>query len=56
MSSKLREVPFSFTWGGEWEIEQSMVSGGHWYDMAEEHKGVLIYTEHRYYGQSVPTT
>ncbi|XP_016994833.2 thymus-specific serine protease [Drosophila takahashii] len=42
--------------GGEWEIEQSMVSAGHWYDMAEEHKGVLVYTEHRFYGQSVPTS
>ncbi|EDV48495.1 putative serine protease K12H4.7 [Drosophila erecta] len=42
--------------GGEWEIEKSMVSAGHWYDMAEEHKGVLVYTEHRYYGQSVPTS
>ncbi|XP_068153452.1 putative serine protease K12H4.7 [Drosophila tropicalis] len=42
--------------GGEWEIEDSMVSAGHWYDMAAEHKGVLIYTEHRYYGESIPTT
>ncbi|XP_052834614.1 putative serine protease K12H4.7 [Drosophila gunungcola] len=42
--------------GGEWEIEPSMVSAGHWYDMAAEHKGVLVYTEHRYYGQSVPTS
>ncbi|XP_039151565.1 putative serine protease K12H4.7 [Drosophila simulans] len=42
--------------GGEWEIEESMVSAGHWYDMAQEHKGVLVYTEHRYYGQSVPTS
>ncbi|XP_017103303.2 thymus-specific serine protease [Drosophila bipectinata] len=42
--------------GGEWTIESSMVSAGHWYDLAQEHKGVLVYTEHRYYGQSVPTT
>lgn len=42
--------------GGEWEIEESMVSAGHWYDMAQEHNGVLVYTEHRYYGQSIPTS
>ncbi|XP_034486004.1 thymus-specific serine protease [Drosophila innubila] len=41
--------------GGEWEAQPSMISAGHWYDMAKEHKGLLIYTEHRYYGESVPT-
>lgn len=41
--------------GGEWEAEPGMISKGHWYDMAKEHKGLLIYTEHRYYGKSVPT-
>ncbi|ALC46986.1 CG18493 [Drosophila busckii] len=41
--------------GGEWEAEPGMLTKSHWYDMAKQHKGVLIYTEHRYYGASVPT-
>ncbi|EDW68117.1 thymus-specific serine protease [Drosophila virilis] len=41
--------------GGEWEASPGMIQQGHWYDMAKEHNGVLIYTEHRYYGESVPT-
>ncbi|EDV98620.1 putative serine protease K12H4.7 [Drosophila grimshawi] len=41
--------------GGEWEVSPGMIEKGHWYDLAKEHKGLLIYTEHRYYGNSVPT-
>ncbi|XP_030374872.1 putative serine protease K12H4.7 [Scaptodrosophila lebanonensis] len=40
--------------GGEWEISQGRITGGHMYDMAKEHNGLLAYTEHRYYGQSRP--
>ncbi|XP_034116287.2 putative serine protease K12H4.7 [Drosophila albomicans] len=42
--------------GGEWEASSGMILQGHWYDMAKEHQGLLLYTEHRYYGQSVPTS
>lgn len=41
--------------GGEWEISAGMISGGHFYDLAREHKAILYYTEHRYYGQTRPT-
>ncbi|KAM8704255.1 hypothetical protein ACLKA7_008799 [Drosophila subpalustris] len=40
--------------GGEWEISQGRITGGHMYDMASEHNGLLAYTEHRYYGESKP--
>ncbi|XP_034665533.1 putative serine protease K12H4.7 [Drosophila subobscura] len=40
--------------GGEWEISAGRITGGHIYDMAKEHNGLLAYTEHRYYGQSKP--
>ncbi|XP_034117630.1 putative serine protease K12H4.7 [Drosophila nasuta] len=40
--------------GGEWAISTGYVTGGHMYDMAKEHKGLLAYTEHRYYGESKP--
>lgn len=40
--------------GGEWTISKGSISGGHLYDMAEEHNGLLAYTEHRYYGESKP--
>ncbi|XP_020814042.1 putative serine protease K12H4.7 [Drosophila serrata] len=40
--------------GGEWEISSGRITGGHIYDMAKEHNGLLAYTEHRYYGQSKP--
>lgn len=41
--------------GGEWRISSGWVTGGHTYDMAEEFHGTIIYTEHRYYGESHPT-
>ncbi|EDV98619.1 thymus-specific serine protease [Drosophila grimshawi] len=40
--------------GGEWEIEPSPITAGHWVDIASEHNGSLVYTEHRFFGQSVP--
>ncbi|XP_063709095.1 thymus-specific serine protease-like [Culicoides brevitarsis] len=42
--------------GAEWEITPGWATGGHAYDMARHHKGYLVYTEHRYYGASRPTT
>lgn len=41
--------------GGEWEISEGWITGGHMYDMAREMNGYLFYTEHRFYGQSRPT-
>ena len=43
--------------GGEWSISPGSISAGtHIYDLAKEHSGTLFYTEHRFYGQSHPTT
>ncbi|XP_055847737.1 putative serine protease K12H4.7 [Episyrphus balteatus] len=42
--------------GGEWAISSGYITGGHMYDMAKEHKGALYYTEHRFYGESKPTS
>lgn len=41
--------------GGEWTATYGWVLGGHMYDMAKEMNGYIFYTEHRYYGQSLPT-
>uniref|UniRef100_A0A336N030 CSON003791 protein n=1 Tax=Culicoides sonorensis TaxID=179676 RepID=A0A336N030_CULSO len=41
--------------GAEWEITQGWLTGGHTHDMARYHRGYLVYTEHRYYGESRPT-
>ncbi|XP_013105191.1 putative serine protease K12H4.7 [Stomoxys calcitrans] len=42
--------------GGEWDIDASKISVGHFVDLAKEHNGILFYTEHRYYGESKPTS
>lgn len=42
--------------GGEWQIGPGHISPGQLvYDMAKESNGLLIYTEHRYYGKTRPT-
>lgn len=41
--------------GAEWQITPGWITGGHPYDMARHHRGYLVYTEHRYYGESRPT-
>ncbi|XP_067630738.1 putative serine protease K12H4.7 [Eurosta solidaginis] len=41
--------------GGEWAISAGGITRGHLVDLAAEHKGILYYTEHRYYGKSKPT-
>lgn len=41
--------------GGEWEIGPGHISNGqHIYDLAQEFNGLLIYTEHRFYGKTWP--
>ncbi|XP_017141519.1 putative serine protease K12H4.7 [Drosophila miranda] len=40
--------------GGEWSISPGFLSTGLTHDMAVENSGMLFYTEHRYYGQSLP--
>lgn len=40
--------------GGEWDIHPAWISAGNMYEMARENKGYLIYTEHRYYGKTLP--
>ncbi|GJQ77977.1 hypothetical protein Trydic_g2338 [Trypoxylus dichotomus] len=41
--------------GGEWQISTSSLTTGQIFDIAEQHKGYMFYTEHRYYGYSYPT-
>lgn len=41
--------------GGEWEISEGWVRGGHIHDMCRDLSGIIFYTEHRYYGRSRPT-
>ncbi|XP_039749403.1 putative serine protease K12H4.7 [Pararge aegeria] len=40
--------------GGEWDIVPGWLQAGNMYLMAQENKGHQIYTEHRYYGESLP--
>ncbi|CAH0725332.1 unnamed protein product, partial [Brenthis ino] len=40
--------------GGEWDIVPGWLQGGNMYLMAQENRGFQIYTEHRYYGESLP--
>ncbi|XP_016960097.2 putative serine protease K12H4.7 [Drosophila biarmipes] len=40
--------------GGEWTISPGLMSTGLSHDMALENSGMLFYTEHRYYGLSLP--
>lgn len=41
--------------GGEREANPAWLQNGHWVRQALVHKAMLIYLEHRYYGQSRPT-
>lgn len=41
--------------GGEWQISAGhILPGVHFYDIAKEFHGLLIYTEHRFYGKTWP--
>ncbi|KAL4707910.1 hypothetical protein ACJJTC_013701 [Scirpophaga incertulas] len=40
--------------GGEWDINAGWLRTGNMYEMAVENKGYMFYTEHRYYGASLP--
>lgn len=42
--------------GGEIEIDEGWLLGGYMRDMAIKLEGAMFYVEHRYYGQSRPTT
>ncbi|XP_025829710.1 putative serine protease K12H4.7 [Agrilus planipennis] len=42
--------------GGEWTITTGRLMTGPIYDMACENGGYMFYTEHRYYGESQPTS
>ncbi|KOB76487.1 Carboxypeptidase 3 [Operophtera brumata] len=42
--------------GGEWAIVAGWLQGGNMYEMARENRGYQIYTEHRYYGLTLPYT
>ncbi|CRK95698.1 CLUMA_CG009156, isoform A [Clunio marinus] len=41
--------------GGEWTISMRWLLTGHMHDMCRDLKGIMYYTEHRYYGSSWPT-
>jgi hypothetical protein len=41
--------------GGEWTISPPYLLDGHFYDMAKNLSGLMLYTEHRYYGFTNPT-
>lgn len=47
--------PIMIDIGGEWEITAGWLRGGLWHDIAKELNGQMYYTEHRYYGKSLPT-
>ncbi|XP_049869941.1 putative serine protease K12H4.7 [Pectinophora gossypiella] len=40
--------------GGEWTIATGWLLTGNMFEMARENNGYLVYTEHRYYGQTLP--
>ncbi|KAG6450927.1 hypothetical protein O3G_MSEX006839 [Manduca sexta] len=46
--------PIFIMFGGEWDITPGWLTTGNMYEMARENNGYQIYTEHRYYGQSLP--
>ncbi|XP_058805527.1 putative serine protease K12H4.7 isoform X2 [Phymastichus coffea] len=47
--------PIFIMLGGEWTINPGFLSNGLMHDLAKQHKALMFYTEHRYYGNSRPT-
>ncbi|XP_061377564.1 putative serine protease K12H4.7 isoform X1 [Danaus plexippus] len=50
------DYPIFIMVGGEWNIQPGWLLAGNMYLMAQENRGYLFYTEHRYYGESLPYT
>ncbi|GLV45697.1 uncharacterized protein CBL_02717 [Carabus blaptoides fortunei] len=48
--------PIFILLGGEYAIHESSVQSDTVYDLAREHNATMYYIEHRYYGQSYPTS
>ncbi|XP_064615580.1 thymus-specific serine protease-like [Liolophura sinensis] len=48
--------PIFLMLGGEREANPAWLQNGQWVRQALQHKAMLIYLEHRYYGQSRPTS
>lgn len=46
--------PIFIMLGAEWTIEPTWLQSGQMYDMAQKHGAFMFYTEHRFYGQSMP--
>ncbi|KAH8399237.1 hypothetical protein KR215_005391, partial [Drosophila sulfurigaster] len=46
--------PIFISLGGEWPILPEHIGLVHLADIAKEHKGTILTTEHRFYGESIP--
>ncbi|XP_044569976.1 putative serine protease K12H4.7 [Drosophila ananassae] len=42
--------------GGEWKIQPGDITSGLWVDIAKQHNGTIVTTEHRFFGESLPIT
>lgn len=42
--------------GAEWTIDEGWLQSGYMFDMARQNGADMYYTEHRFYGNSLPTT
>ncbi|XP_011866150.1 PREDICTED: putative serine protease K12H4.7 [Vollenhovia emeryi] len=50
-----KDGPILVMIGGEWEITNGFLQTGLMYEIGVKHRGLMYYTEHRFYGQSRPT-
>ena len=44
--------PILIMLGGEWKISQGFLQSGLMHGIGVDHKALMYYTEHRYYGKS----